>query len=207
KGMRVSDYTCRMDSSACTGDGALIAAATAACQRDIDKQLIDFIKGYCGGGIFDAVLHDAVGDVVGLAIGYLIKISVTKAAGLSLPILGAALLADSFVDLAIVISTLNRMKNAAARAKQLCCKCSETPCSNVKQNTSPLEIIRWYWGSDRSFEQTEAEAQDYADKTYNCAGSCATGSCKPKIYIIEWSQGGFGMTRTKIKYDVFCECN
>ena len=55
EGLRVSDYTCHMDNAACAGDPAVIASAKAVCEREIDKQLLDFLKKYCGGGILDAV--------------------------------------------------------------------------------------------------------------------------------------------------------
>lgn len=206
KGIRVSDYTCTMNNAACaSGDAPTISAAKLTCERDIDAQLIKNIQAYVG-SIPDAIMHDAVGDIAGIVIAYLIKRSIKAAAGLSIPAVGVVLGIDSFVDMGIVISTINRMKTAADRAKVICCKCAEAACSNAKQNTGLLEIVRWYWGPERSFDETKKEAQDAADKAYSCNGSCTTGTCKPKMYVINWSQGGFGMTRTKIKYDVYCEC-
>ncbi len=205
KGMRVSDYACNMDSLACTGNPATIAAAVTACERDIDRQLIAFIQKFVG-GIPNAIFHDVVGDIAGVAIAYLAKTFITKAGGISIPWIGAGLVLDSFIDIGIVISKLNRMKDAAARAKAICCKCNEAPCSNAKLNSTPLEISKWYLGPRRSYDQTTAEAQDYADKTYTCNGTCTAGTCKPKIYILESSQSHFAMSKTWLKYDVYCEC-
>lgn len=205
KGMRVSDYQCKMDNRACLGDSVTIATAILTCQKEIDRQLLENIQNYIG-GVPNAIIHDAVGDIVGVVIAWLSKKYIASAAGLSIPAVGAVLVLDSFVDMGVIITTLNRMKKAAARAKTICCKCSEVPCSNSKANSKPLEIARWYWGPERSFKQTQAEAQDLADKGYTCTGGCKNGHCKPKIYVLEWSQGGFGMTRTWLKFDVYCEC-
>jgi hypothetical protein len=205
KGMRVSDYTCNMDTTACTSNPAAIAAAKAACERDIDLQLIKNIEAYIG-SIPNAIVHDVVGDIVTVIIAYLIKRNVARAAGLSIPVVGVVLGVDSIIDISIVISTLNRMKRAAARAKIVCCKCSEAACSNAKMNTSPLEITRWYWGAKRSLKQTTSEAQDYADNAYTCNGTCSSGTCKPKIYVLDSTHRGLYYVRTWLRYDVYCEC-
>lgn len=206
KGIRVSDYTCNMDSRACIGgEQSLIAAAVLQCQKDIDQQLLANVQNYVG-SFGDAFVHDAVGDIVGVAIAYLIKKNIAKAGGLSIPAVGVVLGVDSIVDLSVVIATLKRMKDAAARAKIVCCKCAEAKCSGAKVNSVALTIVRWYLGPERSLEQTTKEAQDYADNNYTCNGNCENGTCKPKVYIIEWDQKHFFSTRTWLKYDVYCEC-
>lgn len=205
KGMRVADYACNMDSRACMGNAVTISAAKLTCERDIDQQLIANIEKFIG-SIPNAIVHDAVGDIGAVVIAYLIKKNIKKAAGLSIPAVGVILGVDSIIDISVVITKLNRMKRAAERAKQVCCKCSEVPCSNAKINTTSLEITKWYWGAKRSLKQTTKEAQDDADNNYTCNGLCATGACKPKVYILETSHRGLYYVRTWLKYDVYCEC-
>ena len=204
KGTKVSDYTCHMDNSACGGDPALEYAAILACKKDIDQQLLGYIKNYIN--VQDAFLRDITGDIVAVVIAYLAKRSIARAAGLSLPVVGAILALDTFVDLGVVITKLNQMRRACERAKKICCKCSEGPCSNAKQNNQPLVIKRWYFGPDRSLRKTKTEAQRYAYDHYTCKGGCEIGNCKPKIDVVDWSQRGFGLIQTTVKYDVYCKC-
>lgn len=86
KGIRVSDYTCNMDNRACVGgQPADIAAAVLQCQKDIDQQLLKNVQNYVG-SFGDAFVHDAVGDIVGVAIAYLIKKILQKPAVCQFPL-------------------------------------------------------------------------------------------------------------------------
>ncbi len=198
KGRRPADYTCNMDQTACGTTSQ--AAAISSCNADITSQANGFLSGFMPNA-GDQIIGGAVSAIAAVGAGVLIP----PPAGL---IIGALLALDGIINASMVISKLNQIRAAATYMKSICCVCRPPACGSAGAVATSLTISRWFWGPERSFKQTEAamRAEAAADHASACVGDCTTGTCTPIAYVTEWDQSHFGMTKTTLTYDVYCEC-
>ena len=209
-GRQASDYTCNMDRTACGTAGQ--AAAIIECNRDIDGQARAYITTWVPSW-GDVIVGAAVSATLTVIVAQITRVLIARAAATAAIATSGGitvlLALDGVFNLYLVISKLNEIKVAALQAQSTCCACRPAACGGGAPVATSETIKRWYWGPIRSFTNTKADMQTKAQEDYKlaCPGACTGGkTCTPVAYVTEWEQGGFGMSYTWLKYDVYCEC-